>query len=287
MCSWLRIGQTSNRCGRQKISPKAIGGPPKIKEFIACFDIATKRDRYAETVYRRKYGYIDGDPKAGSPNRLLSELQCVWAFHDEGLRYEEIERRYMNLIHRKELRGNCDELVDGTGVGDAVVERLRKLGGFPHSIVFTNGGRAHPVYAEIGQIFGDSRAGELSPMRTVKEWLVPRRDLVADGALLLEQGRLAFAKDLPFREAIEAQLTGFNFNQKKHKYEAETETLHDDFVITILMAAWWIHYNETEIVEGEVLLPEESAPWDPLEQFNLEDETDRDVPLQAGGGAWR
>jgi hypothetical protein len=238
-------------------------------------------------IFRRKYDYIDGDPRKGSPDRLLSELQCVWAFHDEGLRYEEIERRYMALIHRKELRGNCDELVDGTGVGDAVVERLRTLGGFPHSIVFTNGGRAHPVYADIGQIFGDSRAGELAPMRTVKEWLVPRRDLVADGGLLLEQGRLVFASDLPFREAINAQLTGFNFNKKKHKYEAETEDLHDDFVITILMAAWWVHYNETEIIEGEVLPAEGAVPWDPLEKFNLKDEPAQDSPSYVSAQPWR
>ena len=234
-------------------------------------------------MFKRSYSYVDGDPRAGSSDRLLSELQCVWAWHDEGLRYDQMEKRYMSLIRRKELRGNCDELVDGTGVGDAVVERLRKLGGFPHSIVFTNGGRAHPVYEEIGRVFGESRSGELSPMRTIKEWLVPRRDLVADGGLLLEQGRLAFAKDLPFREAIEAQLTGFNFNKKKQKYMAETEDLHDDLVICILMAAWWVHYNENEIVEGEVLPQSEVASWDPLAAFTAKDDSAHDVPLQAGG----
>lgn len=257
-----------------------------MKEYLAIFDIASKRDRYAEMILKRSYGYVDGDPRAGSPDRLLSELQCVWAWHEEGLRYDEMEARYKALIGRKELRGNCDELVDGTGVGDAVIERFRKWG-FPHSIVFTNGGRAHPVYEEIGRVFGESRAGELSPMRTIKEWLVPRRDLVAAGSLFLEQGRLAFAKDLPFREAIEAQLTGFNFNKKKQKYMAETEDLHDDFVVDILMGCWWVQYNENEIVEGEVLPPNDIASWDPLAAFTAKDDSAHDVPLQAGGGAWR
>lgn len=249
-----------------------------MKEYLAVFDIASKRDRYAEMIFKRSYGYIDGDPRAGSPDRLLSELQCVWAWHDENLRYEEMEKRYKALIGRKELRGNCEELVDTTGVGDAVVERFRKHG-FPHAIVFTNGGRAHPVYEEIGRIFGESRAGELSPMRTIKEWLVPRKDLVSAGGLFLEQGRVAFAKDLPFREAIESQLTGFTFNKKKQKYMAETEDLHDDFVVDILMACWWVQYNENEIVEGEVLPKDEETSWDPLASFSAKDEPMRDTAL--------
>jgi len=258
-----------------------------VKEYIVCADIASKRDRYAEMVLRRHVYLQEGNRNTRSENRVLSELQIVWMKQEEALRYEDMENSYMSLIRRPELLDNCDELVDGTGVGDAVIESLRKRGAFPVSIVFTNGGRAHPVYAEIGQVFGDSRAGELALMRTVKEWLVPRKELVADLALIFEQGRISIGRKVNHREALEAQLTGFRLNRKKVKYEAETEELHDDLVTDLMMACWWTHYFESEIPEGELLDKSfESVSWDPLEQFNIKDEPQRsDVPMSVQ--SWR
>jgi hypothetical protein len=259
-----------------------------VKEYIVTADIASKRDRYAECVWRRHIGFVEGNQETKSPTRILSELQLVWIKQEENLRYEDMRKSFMRLVGRQELHDNCDQLVDGTGVGDAVIEDLRHDGAFPISVVFTNGGRAHPVYAEIGQIFGEQRAGELATMRTVKEWLVPRRDLVADGALILEQGRLAVAKELKHREALEAQLTGFTLNRKKMKYEAESEDLHDDLVVNFLMAAWWVHYFETEIPEGEFFPHDEVAKeWDPLAQFNMTEEPSQDMPHQVSVQSWR
>jgi hypothetical protein len=250
-----------------------------VKEYLCIADIASKRDRYAEMVMRRNVFIQDGNPLTRSPDRILSELQIVWMKQDENLRYEDMEASYLSLINRPALKNNCEQIVDGTGVGDAVIESLRKLGAFPHSIVFTNGGRAHPVYADIGQVFGESRTGELAPMRTVKEWLVPRRDLVSSGALVLEQQRLAIARSVAHREAFEAQLTGFTLNRKKQKYMAETEDLHDDLVVCFLMGAWWTHYFEAEIHEGDLPIPqEESASWDPLARFELPDSPQRETP---------
>ncbi len=244
-----------------------------MRDYIVTADIASKRDRYAECVWKRHVSFVEGNQETKSPTRILSELQLVWIKQEEGLRYEDMRKSFMRLIGRQELRDNCDQLVDGTGIGDAVIEDLRHDGAFPISIVFTNGGRAHPVYADIGQVFGEAKAGELSMMRTTKEWLVPRRDLVADGALILEQGRLAVAAGIKHREAFEAQLTGFTLNRKKMKYEAESEDLHDDLVVNFLMAAWWVHYFENEIPDGE-FLPKGGASqdWDPLAQFNMTDE---------------
>jgi hypothetical protein len=248
-----------------------------VRDYLVAVDVAAKRDRYSEMVFKRHVGFVDGDTSTKSPTRILSELQLVWIKQEENLRYEDMEDSYIRLIGRPELRDNCDQLVDGTGVGDAVVERFRKRGGFPISIVFTNGGRAHPVYADIGQVFGEAKAGELAMMRTVKEWLVPRRDLVADGALILEQGRLAIAGGIKHREAFEAQLTGFTLNKKKQKYEAESEDLHDDLVVCFLMAAWWVHYFESEIPEGEFMpKSEQTREWDPLAAFSIGEENEQE-----------
>ena len=248
-----------------------------MRDFVVTADIATKRDRYVEAAWKRHVAIVEGNPETKSPRRVLTEIQLVWLKQEENLRYEEMRQSFMRLIRRPELRDNCDQLVDGTGVGDAVIEDLRHDGAFPISIVFTNGGRAHPVYAEIGQIFGEERAGELAPMRTIKEWLVPRRDLVSDGALILEQGRLAVAAGIKHREAFEAQLTGFTLNRKKMKYEAESEDLHDDIVVNFLMAAWWVTFFDNEIPDGE-MLPKSDASnsWDPLAQFSIGEENDQE-----------
>lgn len=250
-----------------------------MKEYLVIADIASKRDRYAEMVMKRNIFIQDGNPITRSPDRILSELQIIWMKQEENLSYEEMEDSYLSLIKRPLLVNNCEQIVDGTGVGDAVIERVRKRGGYPNSIVFTTGGRSHPVYADIGTIFGEGRAGELAPMRTVKEWLVPRRDLLASGSLILEQGRLAIARGVKHREALEAQLTGFTFNRKKQKYQAETEDLHDDLVVCFLMGAWWTHYFENEIQEGELFAPDPVAEsWDPLDRFNLKDAPERETP---------
>jgi hypothetical protein len=115
-------------------------------------------------------------------------------------------------------------------------------------------------------------------MRTTKEWLVPRRDLVADMSLLFEQGRIAFAHNIQFREAIMAQLNGFrnaNPANKKPRFEAESEDLHDDFVVDIAMAAWWVHHFESEVPEGEFIPKSESnQDWDPLSAFSITEEND-------------
>ncbi len=252
-----------------------------MKDFIVTADIASKRDRYVEAVWKRHVGIVEGNPDTKSPRRILSELQLVWLKQEENLRYEDMRLSFMRLIRRPELRDNCDQLVDGTGVGDAVIEDLRHDGAFPISIVFTNGGRAHPVYAEIGQVFGEQKAGELSLMHTVKEWLVPRRDLVADGALILEQGRLAVAAGIKHRAAFEAQLTGFTLNKKKMKYEAESEDLHDDIVVNFLMAAWWVTYFDNEIPEGEMIPKNEAKQnWDPLAAFDMPETPDFEQPRQ-------
>ena len=47
------------------------------------------------------------------------------------------------------------------------------------------------------------------------------------------------------------------------------------------------HTRDYEIVEGEVLPPNDIASWDPLAAFTAKDDSAHDVPLQAGGGAWR
>src|SRR5258706_11701637 len=116
-------------------------------------------------------------------------------------------------------------------------------------------------------------------MRTVKEWLVPRRDLVAGYQMLFEQGRISIARGVKHVPALQAQITGFTLNKKKQKYEAEAEDLHDDLVVCLMLAGWWISFFKSEVDEGAELLPHDViTSWGPLDRFNIKDEPQRDLP---------
>jgi hypothetical protein len=252
-----------------------------VKEYIVVADIASKRDRYAEMVMRKVLSIRPGNPGLGTSDRSVLELHVVYLKHEEGMRYEEMEDSFLRLITHSDLMNNCDQLVDGTGVGDAVVERLRSRGAFPVSVIFTSGGAENAIYEEVGRVFGSERAGDLAPMRMVKEWRVPKRNLVAAGSLFLEQKRIKIARNIPFADALRSQLEGFrgtlNEPNKRQKFEAETENLHDDFVVDFLMACWWANRGRDELPEREMVEAAESnTSWDPLERANLKAEPEVD-----------
>jgi len=266
-----------------------------MKEYILAADIASKKDRYAEMVFRKVLSIKPGDPALGTADRTVLDLHIVYLRHEENMRYEEMEDSFLKLISHRELMNNCDQLVDGTGVGDAVIERIRSRGGFPLSIIFTSGGAENAVYEEIGRVFGQGRAGNLSPMRMVKEWRVPKRNLVSAGALFLEQGRIACAKNLAhlevFKEALSAQLQNFkgdpNSPNKHQKFEAEAEGDHDDLVVCFLMGCWWANRGRDELPERELEpVGASSTSWDPLERMNSMNEPQEEMS-PSGPQSWR
>lgn len=112
-------------------------------------------------------------------------------------------------------------VVDGTGVGVAVIDLLRQAGLQPVSIVITGGDRA-------------SRQGV--------EWHVPKRDLVAAVQAGLQTDRLQIAPASPLADVLVTELDNFKVTidaRTRHdSYSAWRERDHDDLVLATALPLW-------------------------------------------------
>jgi hypothetical protein len=135
--------------------------------------------------------------------------------------YPEQVARLRRLLAAPELAG-ARLVVDGTGVGVAVVDMLRDAG-------------LRPVAVSIHG--GDTVSGEGDA------WRVPKRDLVSVVAVLLQAERLKIASALPEAGLLAAELRSFRVTldpRTAHdSYAAWREQDHDDLVLATAMACWW------------------------------------------------
>jgi hypothetical protein len=156
------------------------------------------------------------DGAAGAPPVAIRHLER-W----RGLAYPEQVARVHRLQSSPALAG-APLIVDQTGVGRAVVDMFRAAGLQPIGVsihggdVVTGGGR---------------------------EWRVPKRDLVAIVAVLLQARRLQIAEALPEAPTLAAELTNFRVTIDSHtahdSYAAWREQDHDDLVLATALACWW------------------------------------------------
>ncbi len=130
-----------------------------------------------------------------------------------GTPYPAIVDRVAELVRRGPLRGESRLDVDGTGVGNAVVDILNQRGLGPTAITITG---------------GDSVSHEGSKYR------VPKRDLVSIIQVLLQSERLKVGKELPEAPVLVQKLLNFKVIidalTAHDSYGAWREGQHDDLV---------------------------------------------------------
>lgn len=235
-----------------------------MREYIAAFDIAKKRDYFAGMIFRRTPELVrDDDGKS----RSLEMLDLVHIEKHGNLAYQDMAEVVATIMGHRDLKNNADLLVDGTGVGEAAVELIRAKGLEPTPIIFTGGAQAREILEPAGRIFGEG----FSPLRISKGWTVPKADMVAAGQIIMQQRRLRVAPGLRWADDFKKQLEGFkgkvNEATARRSYNAESDDLHDDLVVCYLMAAWWSHRHREDRSEklyparGEAtVLPD----WDPV-----------------------
>lgn len=212
-----------------------------MNEYVITVDIAKKRDFTSIFVMKRVPLLVPGNQALKSPERIVNYCHIVSIDKFNNISYPQVVEAIALRAGHESLVNNHDLLIDGTGIGEAVVDLVRQAGMVPISIVFTGGTQPREVAAEFGRLF-DTDNQRLAPLQVVKEIHVPKADLVSAGSIMAQQGRVKVAQGLRWRDDFEAQLSAFkgkvNEKTRRIKYEAETESDHDDLVVCYLMGAW-------------------------------------------------
>jgi len=238
-----------------------------MHEYCVSVDIAKKRDYTAIMVFRDRPNLVEGIESLGQGHRFIHTYDIMHIDKFQCVSYPEITDIVSNMMEHHDLKSNADLLVDGSGVGAAVVDLMRDRFLTPIPIIFTGPGKAREVYADMGNIF--SVSDRLKGARILNDIHVPKVDMVAAARILTQQRRFRMTQGLKWADEFERQMLKFRgkVNEKTGhvRHEAETEDTHDDLVVCLLMAAWWFNRDrrDTEIVAART---GDSVPeWNPMD----------------------
>jgi hypothetical protein len=216
-------------------------------------------------LFKENAEIVAGNKLLGTPDRSLHYYDIVNMEQYQGFGYEQMADRVYTIAQNPKLRLNADILVDATGVGDAAVELIRKRGLYPIPIIFSGGGAPKEHYSNMGEIF--SMSGSLAGAKILKDMTIPKKDLVAAGGVLMQQGRVRVAPG-KWRDDFIKQLAKFkgkvNENTGNTKYGAENETDHDDLVVCYLMGSWWVlNRRDRSTIPERRIYENETTGWEP------------------------
>jgi hypothetical protein len=194
--------------------------------FYVGLDLGQKRDHAAIAV-------IEKEP--GAEVLKVRHLERIAL----GTSYPRVVQRVQTLVTDDKLAGQCALAVDGTGVGAPVVDLLReaRLGCELAAVTISSGER-------------ESFVGGMHS--------VPKRDLISNVQVLLEQGELKIARDLRdgaalMRELLDVKMTlGGNGHVR---LGADGSGEHDDLVIALALACWMSKRTMRPEVHGRKRIP--------------------------------
>lgn len=238
-----------------------------MNEYIAAIDCARKADRYVVMVSRNVKTIVDGDPSVYQPDRLIANIDVVYLDQWFGDSYEEMVRRTCKILNHTTLFHNCDLLVDGTGVGDAVIEMMSTAGLSPLPIIVTAGKGVRVVYESMGTIIPPP-GQRLTGFRPVKSINVPKAELVAAAQVALQQQRVGIAKNVKWKDELEKQLVHVSPKATvagNTRYESDDTKVHDDIAFCLMLTAWWsLRRLKDDVLETRATAAA-TREWDPVE----------------------
>jgi hypothetical protein len=190
-----------------------------IETYIVGCDLGQKRDWTAIPVLARV-------PLAVPIGGKDTTYQIKHIDRIRRLSYVDIGRRIRSLVEK--LPGPPPVVIDFTGVGRAVRDVLEELG-IRTEIIPVNITSGATVHQEDGV------------------WYVPKRDLVATVAILLESGRLKIGPTVPWAEVLTKELSNFRCKISASGHDSYAagaapdwrDGSHDDLVLGVALAAWW------------------------------------------------
>ncbi len=138
-----------------------------------------------------------------------------------GTKYPAIVQRVAALMQTPPLAGDAVLVVDGTGVGAAVVDDFRLALRELMDVTITGGTNA--------------------TFEPPDRYKVPKRDLVSAVQSLLQGDRLRIARDLPDAPALVDELLAFQVTiteAANDRYEGRSG-VHDDLVLAVALPCWF------------------------------------------------
>ena len=219
-------------------------------KYCAALDVGSERDRSALSVIARREVYDQRQPapkEQNSPQNVISSYDLVFLHRfDLKTPYHVIREKCVEVLSHGNLIGNSHFVVDATGVGNPVVKAvLYDLA--PISIIITSG--HHPTPKEDGG------------------YSVPKRDLVTTMQSVFQTGRIRIAKNLEFLEQLQKEVLGFKMKSRDgRQFGAETESTHDDLVMSLAIGLWYMERLYGYSMAAEDLL--EQIPYDPFESYS-------------------
>ena len=139
-----------------------------------------------------------------------------------GTSYPVVVDQVEDMLNRSPLRGECDLVIDATGVGRPVVDLFQKR-------------RLDPIAVTI--------TGGTDVIHEARDWKVPKRDLVSSVQVGLQSRTLKVARDLPEAETLVNELLNFEVKitaSANDVYGAWREGTHDDLVLAVALTCWWV-----------------------------------------------
>ena len=139
-----------------------------------------------------------------------------------GTSYPVIVGKVEDMLNRPPLSGECDLVIDATGVGRPVVDLFEKRGLRPIGVTITGG----------NDVVHEDR-----------DWKVPKRDLVSSVQVGLQARTLRVARELPEAETLMNELLNFQVKitaAANDTYGAWREGTHDDLVLAVALTCWWV-----------------------------------------------
>ena len=139
-----------------------------------------------------------------------------------GTPYPVIVGKIEDMLNRAPLCGECDLVIDATGVGRPVVDLFQRRGLDPIAVTIMGGTDVIHEY---------------------RDWKVPKRDLVSSVQVGLQARTLRVARELPEAETLMNELLNFQVKittAANDTYGAWREGTHDDLVLAVALTCWWV-----------------------------------------------
>jgi len=208
-------------------------------KYIVSVDLGTMNDFTAisilDELYRPRVKQTAADVRRGLEGTVYNER--IYALrHLQRIKlktsYVDIVATIAGLMNSSPLRGDCELVVDSTGVGRPVVDMLLKEHLNPVAVTITGGKSV------------SNPAGS--------EYHVPKRDLATSLQVAFASKRLSIVSGLSLTNDFLREVENFKIKISiggSETYEAWREKDHDDLVLSVAMGVWWAFFSRCQDVK--------------------------------------